>query len=105
MYLLPPTPTSSRRLRRTRAGTSLAKLVLFEADQPNSFQVMLDAEQQEEEAIVQERLASWSLQRLQSEGYCLTDMAAFWLEETRFESSVAAFSLGPGVFLPHHRFE
>ncbi|KZV63553.1 hypothetical protein PENSPDRAFT_208228 [Peniophora sp. CONT] len=66
---------------------------------------MLDAEQTEEEAIVQERLASWSIQRLKSEGYCLSDMSAFWLEETRFESSVAAFSLGPGVALPHHRFE
>ena len=66
---------------------------------------MLDAEQAEEESIVQERLASWSLQRLKSEGYCLTDMSAFWLEATRFDSSVAAFSLGPGIALPHHRFE
>ena len=66
---------------------------------------MLDAEQAEEEAIVKERLASWSIQRLKSEGYCLTDMSAFWLEETRFEKSVAAFSLGPGVVLPHNRFE
>ena len=67
---------------------------------------LLDAEQAEDEAVLKERLASWSLQRLQQEGYCITDMYAYWQEQRQFGRPVATFSLGPGIALPpEHRFE
>lgn len=66
---------------------------------------MLDAEQAEDEAVLKERLSSWSLGRLKEEGYCLAGMAAFWLETTQFGRPVASFLLGPGLTLPDHRFE
>ncbi|KAI0030729.1 AAA domain-containing protein [Vararia minispora EC-137] len=69
------------------------------------FLPLLEVEQQEEEKIIQERLSSWSVQRLKSEGYCVTELSAFWMEQTHFGRPVAAFSLGPGVTLPNNRFE
>ncbi|KZT23060.1 P-loop containing nucleoside triphosphate hydrolase protein [Neolentinus lepideus HHB14362 ss-1] len=70
------------------------------------FLPLLDAEQQEDEAVIKERLSNWSLARLQEEGYCLTELAAFWLKATQFGRPVAAFTLGPGIALPTgHRFE
>jgi hypothetical protein len=68
------------------------------------FLPMLDAEQAEEEAVLRERLSSWSLERLREEGYCLTGMAAFWLEAVQFGRRIASFELGPGIALPEHRF-
>ena len=55
--------------------------------------------------MLKERLSGWSLNRLTEEGYCLTGMAAFWLEQTQFGRPVASFLLGPGIALPEHRFE
>ncbi|KAJ6570724.1 P-loop containing nucleoside triphosphate hydrolase protein [Mycena sp. CBHHK59/15] len=69
------------------------------------FLAMLEAEQQEDEAVLKERLSTWSLTRLQEEGYCLTSLSAFWLEENQFGRPVASFLLGPGLSLPEHRFE
>jgi hypothetical protein len=66
---------------------------------------MLEAEQQEDEAVLKERLSTWSLTRLQEEGYCLTGLTAYWLEENQFGRPVASFLLGPGIALPEHRFE
>ncbi|KAJ6491433.1 P-loop containing nucleoside triphosphate hydrolase protein [Mycena vitilis] len=66
---------------------------------------MLEAEQQEDEAVLKERLSTWSLTRLQEEGYCLTGLSAFWLEENQFGRPVASFLLGPGLSLPEHRFD
>ncbi|KAF8216269.1 P-loop containing nucleoside triphosphate hydrolase protein [Mycena galopus ATCC 62051] len=80
----------------------------YEAIQTYSkrFLAMLEAEQQEDEAALKERLSTWSLTRLQEEGYCLTGLSAFWLEENRFGRPVASFLLGPGITLPvDHRFE
>ncbi|KAF7370780.1 hypothetical protein MSAN_00711400 [Mycena sanguinolenta] len=71
----------------------------------NRFLAMLEAEQQEAEAVLKERLSTWSLTRLQEEGYCLTDLSAFWLEENQFGRPVASFLLGAGIALPEHRFE
>ena len=39
------------------------------------------------------------------EGYCLTGLAAYWLQANQFGRPVAAFLLGPGLVLPEHRFE
>jgi hypothetical protein len=70
-----------------------------------SFLPLIEAEQQEEEALIKERLSTWSIQRLKSEGYCIAGMSAFWLQDRYFGRDVAAFSLGPGIHLPYHRFE
>ena len=66
---------------------------------------MLAAEQAEEEAILKERLSTWTLDRLKAEGYCLTHLSAFWLRANQFGRPVAVFLLGPGKALPDHRFE
>lgn len=71
----------------------------------NRFLPLLEAEQIEDEAVLKERLSNWSLARLREEGYCLTDMAAFWLDAPQFGRPVASFALGPGLALPEHRFE
>ncbi|KAI0728353.1 P-loop containing nucleoside triphosphate hydrolase protein [Irpex lacteus] len=70
------------------------------------FKPLLEAERKEDEAVLRERLASWSLQRLQDEGYCITDMVATWQPERRFGRHLAKFNLGKDVALPsHHRFD
>jgi hypothetical protein len=67
---------------------------------------LLDAEQAEDEAVLKERLSSWTLDRLKAEGYCLTGLRAFWLETHQFGRPVASFTIGPGIPLPKdHHFE
>ncbi|EIW76725.1 P-loop containing nucleoside triphosphate hydrolase protein [Coniophora puteana RWD-64-598 SS2] len=66
---------------------------------------LLDAEQYEAEAVLRERLASWSVAKLAQEGYCLTDLSAYWLEKLFFGKPVLSFHKGPGIDLPEHRFE
>ena len=67
------------------------------------FLPLLELEQAEEEKEVRERLAKWPLKRLCDEGYCITEMSAFWLD-SKF-GHVASFALGPGVALPDNKFE
>ncbi|KAG2076441.1 P-loop containing nucleoside triphosphate hydrolase protein [Suillus decipiens] len=69
------------------------------------FLTLLESEQIEDEAVLRQRLSTWSLVRLKEEGYTLTDLSAFWMGAPQFGRPVAAFSLGPGVDLPEHRFE
>ena len=69
------------------------------------FLPLLRAEQDEDEALLKERLSNWSVARLKEEGYCLTGMSAYWLDATHFGRPVASFALGPGLALPEHRFE
>lgn len=76
----------------------------------HSFLPLLQHEQASDEAVLRERLSSWPLERLQKEGYCITDLAAYWLDSgsNRFGMGrfVAGFMVGPGVALPaEHRFE
>jgi hypothetical protein len=78
---------------------------LFSTQLRYSFLGLLAAEQAEDEAILKERLSSWSLARLKEEGYCLTGLSAYWLQANQFGRPVAAFLLGPGRALPEHRFE
>ncbi|PSS22633.1 hypothetical protein PHLCEN_2v3060 [Hermanssonia centrifuga] len=67
---------------------------------------MIEAEQSEEQEVLRERLASWSLDRLQQEGYCITGLSAFWQERQQFGRPVASFFMGPGIMLPsEHRFD
>ncbi|KAJ2935326.1 hypothetical protein H1R20_g1768, partial [Candolleomyces eurysporus] len=65
----------------------------------------INAEQLADEAVLQERLANWDLNKLQEEGYCLTGMLAFWMQKQMFGMPTATFQLGPGITLPEHRFE
>ncbi|KAF7307726.1 hypothetical protein MKEN_01132700 [Mycena kentingensis (nom. inval.)] len=69
------------------------------------FMEMLNAERDESEQVLKERLSAWPLARLQDEGYCITDLCAFWMEESLYGRPVATFHLGPGFALPEHRFE
>lgn len=66
---------------------------------------LLEAEQAEDEALIKERLANWSLDRLQQEGYCITGLSAFWMQNAQMGRPVATFTLGPGIPLPLHNFE
>lgn len=66
---------------------------------------LLAAEQAQGESILKERLSTWTLDRLKEEGYCLTGLAAFWLEATQFGRPVATFNYGPGAIFPDNRFE
>lgn len=75
------------------------------AKNPNRFMPLLEAEQEEEEDVLKTRLSNWSTKRLEKEGYCLSQMSAFWLEANQYGRPVAVFSLGPGIALPQHRFE
>ncbi|PPQ98679.1 hypothetical protein CVT24_003306 [Panaeolus cyanescens] len=69
------------------------------------FLELLSLEEAEDEAVLRERLSTWSLHRLQLEGYCLTAMSAYWLQENQFGRPVATFARGPGVTLPEHKLE
>ncbi|KAG1736198.1 P-loop containing nucleoside triphosphate hydrolase protein [Suillus lakei] len=69
------------------------------------FLSLLESEQAEDEAVLRERLSTWSLFRLQEEGYTMTGLSAFWMGAPKFGRPVASFSLGPGIDLPEHRFE
>ncbi|KAF9480305.1 P-loop containing nucleoside triphosphate hydrolase protein [Pholiota conissans] len=71
----------------------------------DKFQKLLSLEEAEDEAALKDRLAQWSLTRLQEEGYCVTGLGAYWLEANQFGRPVAAFSLGPGILLPENKFE
>ncbi|KAG2152811.1 P-loop containing nucleoside triphosphate hydrolase protein [Suillus clintonianus] len=69
------------------------------------FLSLLESEQAEDEAVLRERLSTWSLLRLQEEGYTISGLSAFWMGAPKFGRPVASFSLGPGIDLPEHRFE
>lgn len=69
------------------------------------FLPLLDAEVAEEETMLRDRLSKWSIVRLRAEGYCITDMSAYWLEERFYGNPVASFALGPGIELPENKFE
>ncbi|KAJ3796484.1 P-loop containing nucleoside triphosphate hydrolase protein [Lentinula aff. detonsa] len=68
------------------------------------FYPLLKHEQDEEESVIRERLSTWSLAKLKDEGFTLTGLSAYWLEGTRFGKPMASFSLGPGLYLPEHKF-
>lgn len=63
-------------------------------------------EEAADEDILRHRLATWSVQRLEAEGYCITEMYAYWKDENQFGRPMATFVLGPGVTLPlENKFE
>ena len=69
------------------------------------FRSLIALEELEDEAALKERLARWPRDKLEREGFCLPGMSAFWLKANQFGRPVAAFSIGPGIKLPLHKFE
>ena len=78
---------------------------LFFYNLSSRFLKLLALEEAEDEAALRHRLTTWSLDRLKVEGYCITDLSAYWMQETQFGRPVATFHLGPGEGLPRHKFE
>ncbi|KAF9050818.1 P-loop containing nucleoside triphosphate hydrolase protein [Hymenopellis radicata] len=75
-------------------------------NQKVAFTSLLNTERAQEEAVIRERLATWSLQRLCEEGYTLNELSAYWVENRgRKQMKTVSFQLGPGVVLPENRFE
>ncbi|KAH8114864.1 P-loop containing nucleoside triphosphate hydrolase protein [Phellopilus nigrolimitatus] len=68
------------------------------------FLPLIQAEQEVEEAVVTDRLATWGVEKLKKEGYCLTGVYAYWLDKRTIGRSVACFNLGAGIPLPHNKF-
>uniref|UniRef100_A0A8H8CFX0 P-loop containing nucleoside triphosphate hydrolase protein n=1 Tax=Psilocybe cubensis TaxID=181762 RepID=A0A8H8CFX0_PSICU len=69
------------------------------------FLKLLSLEEAEDEAELRHRLSTWSLERLQKEGYCITGLKAYWLSQNQFGRPVACFNFGPGLELPENKFE
>lgn len=84
----------------------LSLAVLLALTKLCSFLPLLAAEEHDVEKEVKDRLANWPIKRLQQEGYCLTNMSAYWMEATKSGRPAAVFQLGAGTTLPStHRFE
>src|SRR5258705_56444 len=97
-----------KRFRTTKQGlyTLSRQDALFIA-RPQQFRFLhlLRLEEAEETAALRYRLSTWGIQRLEREGYCMTGLHAYWLEENQFGKPVASLSLGPGVILPDSKLE
>ncbi|KAF8154087.1 P-loop containing nucleoside triphosphate hydrolase protein [Crassisporium funariophilum] len=95
-----------RRVRPPNVGADKGK-PFFKAIENYSekFYSLLALEEAEDEAVLRQRLSTWSLDRLQDEGYCLTGMSAYWMQANQFGRPVASFVLGPGIILPENKFE
>lgn len=81
--------------------------LLYPTHPLSSFLDLLEHERAQEEAVLRERLSTWSLRRLCEEGYAITDLSAYWVEKKRSQKAhkTISFQLGPGVVLPENRFE
>ncbi|THU97878.1 P-loop containing nucleoside triphosphate hydrolase protein [Dendrothele bispora CBS 962.96] len=99
---------SKKRIRRVRPqqATLGPEDLYYEALEryKERFLPLIEEEQQQEEMVLRERLGTWPLARLREEGYTLTGLSAYWLEQTQYGKPVACFQLGPGLSLPEHRF-
>ncbi|KAF9526041.1 P-loop containing nucleoside triphosphate hydrolase protein [Crepidotus variabilis] len=74
-------------------------------DYKEKFYALLEHEEEEDAAALRNRLSTWSVQRLEREGYCLTGVSAYWLAATRYGRPVASFTLGPGEVIPDNKLE
>ncbi|KAF5352943.1 hypothetical protein D9758_007897 [Tetrapyrgos nigripes] len=107
---LPRDPAKKKRKYVRRVGAPAALLQPGEQyynalqQYQERFLPLIEAEQQQEELVLRERLGTWPLAKLKEEGYTLTGLSAYWLEGTRYGKPVACFQLGPGLSLPEHRF-
>lgn len=71
----------------------------------NRFLPLLDAEQDELEKEVNNRLKTWDDSQLKRAGYCLTSMSAFWLKRKKTDRSIARFTFGIGMKPRKHAFQ
>ncbi|CAA7261960.1 unnamed protein product [Cyclocybe aegerita] len=71
----------------------------------SKFMQLLAHEEAEDEAVLRHRLSTWSLKRLETEGYCMTGLSAYWLQANQFGRPVASFLMGPGIKLPENKLE
>ncbi|KAG9037134.1 hypothetical protein FRB95_006688 [Tulasnella sp. JGI-2019a] len=69
------------------------------------FRPLIRLEQLAADAVLEERLNEWPVERLQEEGYAILKLKAFWSQHKHFGRPVAVFTMGPGVILPMHNFE
>lgn len=60
----------------------------------------------ESEAQLKERLATWTMDQLVTEGYCLPGVIGFWSAHNSYGKPTVNFSLGPGEKFPSdNKFE
>jgi hypothetical protein len=71
----------------------------------DSFLPLLEAETEEGASLIENRLQTWPIERLEAEGICIRSLRAFWQDSTSFGKPVANFSLGAGQLLPLHSFK
>jgi len=62
-------------------------------------------EEAEDEKELRVRLSTWSIKRLEDEGYCITGVSAYWKHANQHGKQVASFALGPGIQLPQNKLE
>jgi hypothetical protein len=70
-----------------------------------SFLPLLEAETEEEALLIKNRLQTWPIERLETEGLCIRSLKAYWQDATSFGKPIASFSLGIGQVLPIHSFK
>ncbi|KAG5219491.1 P-loop containing nucleoside triphosphate hydrolase protein [Salix suchowensis] len=59
------------------------------------FLELLNMEEDEDEAVLQKRLSTWSLDRLKEAGYCLTELSAYWMKANQFGRPVLVSRIDP----------
>ncbi|KIY47635.1 P-loop containing nucleoside triphosphate hydrolase protein [Fistulina hepatica ATCC 64428] len=78
-------------------------MLLFKQSISHRFLPAIIAEQNAANEVFTQRIASWPLHKLKSEGYTLTGLSAFWLDKRHPSGPVAGFtSAEPGCVLPDH---
>ena len=73
----------------------------------HSFQPLLAAELKLGRGVIETRLATWPVEKLEKEGYCLRNLDGYWLDNHDLTSNtaVAGFACEPGQELPWHTFQ
>jgi hypothetical protein len=74
---------------------------------PRSFQPLLAAELKRGRGVIETRLATWPVEKLMKEGYCLRNLDGYWLDnnDPTSNTAVAGFACEPGYELPWHTFQ
>ena len=72
-----------------------------------SFQPLLAAELKQGRGLIETRLTTWPVEKLEKEGYCLRNLDGYWLEnkDPTSKTAVAGFACEPGQELPWHAFQ
>ena len=72
-----------------------------------SFQPLLTAELKQGRGVIETRLTTWPVEKLEKEGYCLRNLDGYWQENKDPTSKmvIAGFVCEPGQELPWHAFQ